>query len=61
MYRIILIDNTTIQFSKPYNNFEEALIDYQAYDKLNAGIKIYLPELKPCGNVFYFKIIKSNV
>ena len=60
MYRIILID-TTIQLSRLYEHFEEALIEYQAYDKLNAGIKIYLVELKPCGNTFYYKIIKCNV
>lgn len=61
MFRIILIDNTTIQFARSYEHLEEALIEYQAYDKLNANIKIYLVELKPCGNTFYYKIIKSNV
>ena len=61
MYRIILIDTTTIQISRLYEHLEEVLIEYQAYDKLNAGIKIYLVELKPCGNTFYYKIIKSNV
>lgn len=61
MYRIILIDTTTIQFVKAYEKFEDALIEYQAYDKLNIGIKIYLTEFKPCGNTFYYKIIKSNV
>lgn len=61
MYRIILIDTTTIQISKLYDNFEEALIEYQAYVKLNADIKMYLVELKPCGNTFYYKIIKCNV
>ena len=61
MYRIILIDTSTIQISKLYDNFEEALKEYQAYDKLNAGIKIYLTEFKPCGNTFYYKIIKTNV
>lgn len=61
MYRIILIDTTTIQISKLYDNFEEALKEYYAYDKLNAGIKIYLTEFKPCGNTFYYKIIKCSV
>ena len=61
MYRIILIDTTIIQISKLYDNFEEVLIEYQAYVKLNADIKIYLVELKPCGNTFYYKIIKCNV
>lgn len=61
MYRIILIDTTTIQLARSYEHLEEALIEYQAYDKLNADIKIYLVELKPCGNTFYYKIIKTNV
>lgn len=61
MYRIILIDTTTIQLARTNEQLEEALKEYYAYVKLNIGIKIYLVEIKPCGNTFYFKIIKSNV
>lgn len=61
MYRIILIDTTTIQLSRLYEYLEDALKEYQSYDKLNAGIKIYLVEFKPSGLMSYYKIIKTNV
>ena len=57
MFRMILIDDNTIQFSKWYDELVEALRDYDALNKLNSNIKIYIIEPKRR----YFKIIKSNV
>ena len=61
MFRVVIIDNQIIQFGCWYNLFEEALKGYQAYDKLNDDIKIYLVEFKPRGLMSYYKIIKTNV
>lgn len=57
MYYIVLIDDETLQFSIYYKVFEECLKEYDAYNRLNKNIKLYLVETKER----YYKIIKSNV
>jgi hypothetical protein len=57
MYYIVLIDNETLRFSNYYKVFEECLKEYDAYNRLNKNIKLYLVETKRR----YYKIIKSNV